>query len=117
MNMMNIPCVFQEVDGTLNCLFSGRLDGEICSEIELDLLQRVSDFKNGRQNVRLRFDLSEVVFISSPFLRLCLIGFRAFGEDRFSIMNVSDAIYQVFHISGFAEIMHVTSTDGAAHDH
>ena len=112
MNMLNNPCVFQEIDGMLNCVFSGRLDEGICSEIELDLLQHVSHFKNGREDVRLNFDLAGVVFISSPFLRLCLIGFRAFGKEGFSVSNVSDDIQQVFRISGFADMMHVTHVDG-----
>ena len=101
---------FVEMGNTLNCLFTGRLDEQICSEVEHDLLQHVSDFKSDREDVQLNFDLAEVVFISSPFLRLCLICFRMFGKDSFSITNVSTNIHQVFHISGFADMMHITRT-------
>jgi len=101
---------FVEIDNTLNCLFSDRLDGYICSEIERELSHRVADFKKGRKgkDIQIVFDLAEAVFISSAFLRICLIYCKMFGEQRFSVANVSDDIYKVFHISGFVEIMHVT---------
>ena len=106
--LVELSMQFFEIDNTLSCLFSGRIDERICSEIEHDLVQHVSDFKKDREDVHLKFDLTEVIFISSPFLRLCLICFKVFGKDHFSIANVSADIYQVFHISGFAEMMHVT---------
>jgi len=99
---------FLEVDNALHCSFLGRLDGHVCSEIEQPLLKRVSDFKNHRASVRLTFDLANVVYISSAFLRICLICCRTFGKDSFSITNVSDEIHNVFRISGFSEIMDVT---------
>ena len=102
---------FSKVDNTLYCSFSGRLDGSICSEIEHDLLQHVSDFKKDHENkedTRLNFDLSEVIYISSAFLRLCLICFKIFGKDCFSVTNTSGEIHNVFRISGFTDIIHVT---------
>ena len=98
---------FLEVDNTLHCQFLGRLDGYVCAEIEQPLLQRVSDFQNNRDSVQLIFDLANVVFISSAFLRLCLISSRTVGQNRFSITNVSDEIHYVFHIAGLSQMMNV----------
>ena len=98
---------FLEVDNTLHCQFLGRLDGHVCAEIEQPLLRRLSDFKNNRNSAHLTFDLAEVVFISSTFLRICLMCCRTFGKNYFSITNVSDEIHHVFHISGFSKIMDV----------
>ena len=98
---------FFEIGDKLRCVFAGRLDGIACSEIELELLQRVTAFRENREKAYLTFDLAEVVFISSAFLRLCLILFKTFGKDCFAITNVSEDIHKVFHISGFADIMHV----------
>jgi anti-anti-sigma regulatory factor len=44
-------------------------------------------------------------------LRLCLMHFKMFGKEHFFISNVSDDIYQVFHISGLIEMMNVTRTN------
>ena len=101
---------FSETDNTLHCSFSGRLDGLTCSEIERELLHRATKFKDNREDVRLVFDLSKVVYISSAFLRLCLIYCKTFGKNFFSVSNVSEEIHKVFHISGFAEIMEVTQS-------
>jgi len=98
---------FLEIDNTLHCLFSGRLDGSVCSKIEQDLLQRVSRFKEGRENIRLNFNLDGVVYISSAFLRICLICYRTVGENVFYITNASEEIHKVFHVSGFTKIMSV----------
>ena len=99
---------FSEIDDTLCCLFSGHLDGNYCSEIEDELMRLVADFKNNREDARLVFDLSEVKYISSPFLRLCLIQCKNFGKDRFSVTNVSEEILQVFHFSSLIEIMNIS---------
>jgi anti-anti-sigma factor len=99
---------FSEIDNTLHCLFSGRLDWTVCSEIERDLLQRVSNFKDSRGNVQLTFDLADVVYVSSAFLRICLICCKTIGKHGFSITNTSEDIHNVFRISGFSEIMDVS---------
>ncbi|MDR0327687.1 MAG: STAS domain-containing protein [Planctomycetaceae bacterium] len=99
---------FSETGDTLYCLFSGRLDWMVSSEIERELLRRVSDFKEGRESVHLTFDLSEVVYVSSAFLRLCLICYKIVGKNSFNIINASDDIHSVFSISGFAEMMNVS---------
>ena len=104
---------FLEIDDTLFCLFSGRLDGYVCSEIENDLLCQVNDFKKNRKSVRLTFDLADVVFISSAFLRICLICCKIIDKNGFAITNVSEETYNVFHISGFVEIMNVVRADTA----
>ena len=105
--MMN----FTEIDDALHCTFPDRLDGLACSSVERELLCRITEFKNSRTNVRLVFDLADVVFISSAFLRICLIHFKAVGHDYFSVTNVSEEIHKVFHISGFVELMNVVRAD------
>ena len=99
---------FSERDNTLFCLFTGKLDGYVCSEIEQDLLQSVSQFKSRHETIQIVFDLTEVVYISSAFLRICLICHRTMGCNSFSITNASEPMYNVFRISGFAEMMNVT---------
>jgi len=98
---------FTEIGNTLHCSFSDKLDGHICSTIEQGLACRIDEFKNHCQDAQIIFDLAGVVFISSAFLRLCLIQFKTFGKSRFFITNVSEDVYKVFHVSGFVEIMNV----------
>ena len=76
--------------------------------IEQTLSCRITEFKQRCADAQIIFDLAGVVFISSAFLRLCLIYFKTFGKNRFSVTNVSKDIYKLFHVSGFAELMTVT---------
>ena len=99
--------IFSEIDGTLHCSFSERLDGYVCSTFEQELLQRIAEFQNSRENTRIVFDLDGVVFISSAFLRICLIHLKASSKDHFTVTNVSEEIHKVFCVSGFVEIMNV----------
>ena len=98
----------------LHCAFSGKLDGFTCSEIEQELLSHTTLFRENCKDAQLVFDLTEVVFISSSFLRLCLIHHRTFGKSSFTVRNVSKEIRDVFHISGFAAIMNIIPADEAA---
>lgn len=107
---------FSENGDTLCCFFSGRLDGSVCSEIEPGLLCRVDNFKQNRPGIALVFDLAEVDYISSAFLRLCLIHCKSVGKNYFSVVNTSEEIHKVFHISGFSEIMNVSQIPQVSHD-
>jgi len=99
-----------KIDNTLYCSFAKRLDGYVCAAFEQDLSVHVTEFKKSHEDARMVFDLDGVVFISSVFLRLCLIYLKTFGKDRFTIVNVSDDVRKAFHVSGFAEIMNVIPT-------
>jgi anti-anti-sigma factor len=100
--------IFLESGNTLHCFFSGRLDGSVCSVIEPALHERVTGFIKNRETIGVVFDLSDVVYVSSAFLRICLIHCKLVGKNNFFVNHTSEDIHKVFHISGFAEIMHVT---------
>jgi anti-sigma B factor antagonist len=102
--------IFLEGNNTLRCVFSGRLDGTICSDIEGELRQRVADFVQGKEQPQLIFDLADVEYISSAFLRLCLVHCKMVGKSGFWLARISGDVYKVFHISGFTEFMQVVDS-------
>ena len=99
--------IFSEIDNTLYCTFSEQLDGSFCPVFEQELAHHIAEFKTTHKDARLVFDLDKVVFISSTFLRICLIHFKTCEQDCFTIANVPEEIYKVFYVSGFTEIMNV----------
>jgi anti-anti-sigma factor len=114
--VVNYECVrqaviFSEIDNTLYCSFSDRLDGHACSMFEQELLCHVAEFKNNHEGARIIFDLDGVIFVTSAFLRVCLVHLKTLGKNHFAITNVSEEIHEVFYISGFTEIMHVIQRD------
>jgi len=96
---------FAESDNTLRCVFSGKLDTLTCSNIENMLYERIAGFLRDRDVASLVFDLADVHYVSSAFLRLCLCHFKSAGSKNFRIENPSPNVRQVFQVSGFTEIM------------
>jgi len=99
--------IFSKIDNTLYCSFTGRIDESVCSSIEQELSRYVNEFKTNCEGARLVFDLDGVIFISSAFLRICLIQLKAFDKDHFTVTNVTETIYKVFCVSGFNEMMNI----------
>ncbi len=96
---------FEENEDTLRCVFSGDLDSRICGDIEVPLGKKIAAFMKGRDVTYLVFDLTDVRYICSAFLRLCLSHCKAVGTRNFRIENPSSEVNQVFQITGFTEIM------------
>ena len=89
---------FQE--DKLICAFSGRLDTERCLKIEKEL-----DEGAGKSTGPVLFDLAEVDYVASSFLRICLQYAKKLGKENFSLINVSPALKKVFKIAGFDELI------------
>lgn len=98
---------FEESDGTLYCRFEKELNSDVCSQIETPLAERIDTALKADPELSLVFDLSDVRYISSAFLRLCLYHCKRVGLDRFRIMNTSEDIRKVYSIAGFTEMMQI----------
>ena len=80
--------------------FSGQLNFTACENLDAEV--------NGallKEPESLVFDLAEVTFIASIFLRLCLKVFKKMGRERFCIINASPAVKKIFAIAGLDEMV------------
>lgn len=75
--------------------FYGRLDTATSQLIQNDIMQLLEG-----ANHPVVFDLKEVDFIASAFLRLCILSARKVGSDRFFLANVTPTVSRVFSIAG-----------------
>lgn len=100
---------FEEQENTLCCFFPGDLNTDVCTSVDLELNPRIHEFLEKRDRGQIVFDLSDVSYISSAFLRLCLIYCKAAGNRNFKIEHVSPDVFQVFRIAGFVEMMNIVS--------
>jgi anti-anti-sigma factor len=80
---------------TWQCVLAGRLDTERCERITEPLLARLRE-----SNKAITFDLAEVSFVASSFLRLCILATRAVGNGNVHLVNTSPTIKKVFKIAG-----------------
>ncbi len=89
-------------EGSLICTFSGKLDTAGCSEIGDELIRKVQEAK-----MPVVFDMKNVDYVASAFLRLCLLIVREVDVDKFSIIKVSPNVKKVFKIAGLDRQMRI----------
>jgi anti-anti-sigma factor len=89
---MTSACELQE---QLLIQFHGSMDTARCEKVGQDIRAQLA---NPTQPVV--FDLADVHFISSSFLRLCVYAARQAGEHGFQVVDVSPTIQRVFKIAG-----------------
>ena len=83
----------------LRCAFVGSLNTIKCLELEKELYARIRETK-----LPVVFDMKDVDFIASAFLRICLTVFKEAG-DRLKIINLQPAVLSVFKIAGFSNLI------------
>lgn len=87
-------------DGKATFKFEHRLDTVTCSGMEAEL---TAELKNTRHPIV--FDVGKVDFVSSAFLRLCLIAAKQAGGGNFHVVNAAPQIKKVFKIAGLDQFL------------
>jgi anti-anti-sigma factor len=96
----------------LTCIFKGRLDTILSTQISAELESKYISLSENEDSSALLdfglvFDLKEVNFISSSFIRLCVAGKKRSREGSFCILNADPFIKKTFKIAGLDEILDV----------
>ncbi len=103
---------FNPEERVLTCIFKGRLDTIISTQISAELESKYSSLNEKEDSTALLdfglvFDLKEVNFISSSFIRLCVAGKKKVKDGTFCILNSDPFIKKTFKIAGLDEILDV----------
>jgi anti-anti-sigma factor len=80
--------------------FSGQLSFAACETLDGEM-----DMALQEEPETVVFDLAEVTFIGSTFIRLCLKTFKKMGREHFRIVNVSPAVQRIFVMAGLDEMV------------
>lgn len=97
----------------LICRFSGRLDTQNCLSLSEEINNKLEELKqsggeNDKHEEKIDFDMSEVTYISSSFIRICLITFKQFQKENFSIINCDPFLKKTFKIAGLDDLLTVS---------
>lgn len=84
-------------DAALVCRFKGKMGSDAAQELEACRLAEVLK----EVGASVVFDLKDVSFISSAFLRICLVTAKLKGEGKFHLVNPSPECHKVLNIAGF----------------
>jgi anti-anti-sigma factor len=89
-------------DTHLTCILSGKIDTLNCPALENEISEQM------KENVTsVLFDLQEVDYISSTFLRIVIRIAKEVGENNFAISNVHPSVMKVFKIANLTDIIRV----------
>lgn len=94
---------FAQKENTLEIIFENRLDSEECHKIDEELKQKLTDI-NPKKII---FNLENVSYIASAFLRICLTALKEYGAENFVIINTSPEVKKVFKIAGIDQYIDI----------
>lgn len=97
---------YKEQGPTIILLFNGRLDSVAVSSIT-EMMDNEPLMKNQTAGQQIVFDLQAVEYISSAFIRICIISAKKAGKGNFSITNCQPFVKKTFKISGLDEMLHI----------
>ncbi|MFC1770842.1 STAS domain-containing protein [Candidatus Margulisiibacteriota bacterium] len=93
---------FEDQNNVLNVFFPRRLDTDFCltetNKIEEKFTPNIS---------AVIFNMQDVDYISSAFLRICITTGKKLGRENFSLINVLPEVKKVFKIAGIDKILEI----------
>ena len=102
---------YDKSENRLICKFEERMDSLNSPKAEIDISQKIEELSADPdvkiENMDLTFDLAKVDFVSSSFMRVCIIFAKRFKKDNFKIINTKLMIKKTYKIAGFDKIMNI----------
>jgi len=92
--------------------FKGRLDTNVCMKIGDEIVNKMSEIKDPATDLltgyNIVFDLKEVNYIASSYIRICVNTAKQVEKGKFSIINSDPFIKKTFKIAGLDELLNVS---------
>ena len=98
---------YKTEDGKFICTFSGRIDTAAAMELENDMLDNIQ-----RAGIPIVFDFTDLEYVASAFLRICVKVARVAGPTKVKVINASKDILHVFTMTGFDKLMDMDHEEG-----
>lgn len=95
--------LFTTDNSQLVCAFAGRMDTASCMEVKAEVKAKIAAY-----NGEVVFDMSDVDYISSSFLRICADAATTVGSEKFSIIKVNANIKRIFMIAGLVGKLNIS---------
>lgn len=95
---------FTQKKDSLTFTFDKRMD----SKNSLDAEKNIDHIMHKQSPKKIIFDLQNVDYVASAFLRICITIVKKIGKDNFAIINTKPQIKKIFKISGLEEFFDIT---------
>jgi anti-anti-sigma factor len=104
--------IYNENEKILTCIFEGHIDTARCAGYDQklkDTLKKTAGTNpETSPDFKLVFDLAEVSYIASSFIRVCVNAAKQVPRGRFSIVNSKPFIKKTFKIVGLDDLLHLS---------
>ncbi|MFH0760337.1 MAG: STAS domain-containing protein [Bacteroidota bacterium] len=90
----------------ISVAFTGRMDTLIVEKF-VKQLEAESVIQNRKPGDKIVFNLGEVDYIASSFIRVCISYAKLAGPGGFSIANCQPFVKKTFKISGLDEVLNI----------
>jgi anti-anti-sigma factor len=106
-----IDISYNDNEQIMYCAFTGHLSADHSPEISEALNKKISEIKGPSQgspeSFKIVFDLENVDFVASSFIRICISAFKEVGHENFSVINTRPIIKKTFAIAGLTDEMDI----------
>jgi anti-anti-sigma factor len=104
-----LECRFEETEKVLFCAFKCRMDTINSGEVTRIFDAKLREIKErSPEGLKIVFDLKDVDYIASAFIRLCLIAAKAVDRGNFSIVNTDPQVKKVFKLAGLEAMLNIS---------
>jgi acetyl-CoA synthetase len=97
--------LYSEHKNTLHCRFSGRLTAENSSSFTEILIIEIENRK--KPGFQIVFDMKDVIYLASSFLRVCLLAAKKVEKNAFSIIDTNQFVKDLLITSGMENIARI----------
>jgi len=87
--------------------FTGRMDTLAVTKVH-EMIETEPVMKNLKPEDKMVFDLKDVDYIASSFIRICVCHARQAGPGKFSMINCQPFVKKTFKISGLDGLLNIT---------
>jgi anti-anti-sigma factor len=98
---------YNKTEKVLVCVFDGHIDTNICLSYSPELQSMIDKIRafepSGEFDII--FDLKEVSYIASSFIRICVNAAKQVPQGRFQIVNSNPYIKNTFKVVGLDELL------------
>ena len=91
---------FSDSEKILMCKFTGKMDTVNSKGVEESLEKKIVETNVEKSDLKVVFDLENVEYIASSFIRICLATAKELKDGSFSVINTQPLIKKTFKVAG-----------------
>ncbi len=105
--MENVDFSFDSSSRTMTFVFRGRLNSDTCTKNDPDIESAIDRIlkENPPQTVSIIFDIGQVDYVSSLFLRVVIMAARKVAKGKFKLTGATPLVRKMIEISGLDRLI------------